>query len=115
MDHFNGKLLVLIDGGTFSSGALLAAAIKAQRKGVVFIGRETAGSEEGCNGVTLQKLTLPHSKIVIDFPLMRVVSVAKSSLKGRGIQPDYIVTYSPEDVVTQNDPDIKKALQLINQ
>lgn len=113
-DHFDGKLLVLIDGATFSSGALFSAAVKAQRQGVVFIGRETAGSEEGCNGVTLQELTLPHSKIIVDFPLMRVTSVAKNPLKGRGIIPDYPVTYSPEDIVAQNDQDIKKALGMVN-
>ena len=113
-DHFNGKLLVLIDGATFSSGALFAAAVKAQRKGVVFVGRETAGSEEGCNGVTLQKLTLPNTKIVVDFPWMRVISMAKSPIPGRGIIPDYPVNYSPNDIVTQNDLDLKKALSIIN-
>jgi hypothetical protein len=112
-DHFNGQLIVLIDGATFSSGALFSAAVKAQRKGVVFIGRETAGAEEGCNGVTLQKLTLPNTKIVIDFPWMRVISMAKHSLPGRGVMPDYPIDYSPEDIVTQNDRDLKKALSLI--
>jgi hypothetical protein len=114
-DHFGGQLFVLIDGGTFSSGALFSAAVKAQRKGVIFIGRETAGSEEGCNGVTLQKLTLPDTKIIVSFPWMRVVSMAKHSIPGHGIIPGYVVNYSPEDIVTQNDPDLKKALNLIKE
>lgn len=112
-DHFNGKLMVLIDGATFSSGALLTAALKAQRKGIKFIGRETAGAEECCNGVTLQHLTLPSTKIVVDFPWMRVASVAKSPIKGRGIMPDFNVDYTPEDMVRNNDRDLKKALSLI--
>jgi hypothetical protein len=112
--HFNGKLIVLIDGATFSSGALLAAAVKAQRKDVLFVGRETAGSEEGCNGVTLQKLTLPNTKIVVDFPWMRVISMAKRPIHGRGVMPDYPVLYSPKDIVTENDVDLKKALSLVN-
>lgn len=111
-NHFDGKLLVLIGGATFSSGALLTAAIKAQRKGAVFIGRETAGSEEGCNGVTLQKLTLPNTKIVVDFPWMRVISMAKSPVPGRGLMPDFPVNYGPNDVVTQNDLDLRKALSI---
>lgn len=113
-DHFNGKLFVLIDGATFSSGALFCAAVKAQCRGVIFIGRETTGAEEGCNGVTLQKLTLPNTKIVVDFPWMRVISMAKHPIPGRGILPDYSVNYTPEDIVTQNDPDLKKALSMIN-
>ncbi len=112
-NHFNGNLIVLIDGATFSSGVLLTAALKAQRKNVKFIGRETAGTEEGCNGVTLQKLTLPNTKIVVDFPWMRVVSMAKNPVKGRGIMPDFEVDYTPEDVVRNNDVDLRKALSLL--
>ena len=111
--HFNGNLVVLIDGATFSSGALFTAALKTQRKNVKFVGRETAGSEEGCNGMTIQKLTLPHTKIVVDFPWMRVVSVAKKPVPGRGIMPDFYIDYPPEDIVTDNDLDVRKALTLL--
>jgi C-terminal processing protease CtpA/Prc len=111
--HFNGNLVVLIDGATFSSGALFTAALKAQRRNVKFVGRETAGSEEGCNGMTIQELTLPNTKIVVDFPWMRVVSVAKNPVPGHGIMPDFYVNYTPEDVVTNNDLDLKKALLVV--
>ena len=113
-NHFNGKLIILIDGATFSSGALFAAAIKVQRKGVIFVGRETAGAEEGCNGVTLQKLTLPNTQIIVDFPWMRVVSMALHPVLGHGVMPDYPVNYTPNDIVTQNDRDLKKALSIID-
>jgi Peptidase family S41 len=112
-NHFNGKLIVLIDGATFSSGALFTAALKAQRKNATFIGRETAGSEEGCNGVTLQELTLPNTKVIVDFPWMRVISAAKTTVKGRGIMPDYTINYSPRDVVNKTDPDFIKAVSLL--
>lgn len=112
-NHFNGNLMVLIDGATFSSGALFTAALKAQKRNVKFIGRETAGSEEGCNGMTVQRLTLPNSKVVVDFPWMRVVSVVKNAGHGRGIMPDYIVNYSPADLLSNKDLDMKKALTLV--
>lgn len=111
--HFNGKLFVLIDGATFSSGAHTAAAIKAQCKNAQFIGRETAGAEEGCSGGTIQLLTLPNTHIEVDFPWMRIVSVAKHPVFGHGIIPDHIVEYSPEEVVDKADPDIKAAVRLI--
>ena len=114
-NRFKGSLYVLIDGATFSSAALFTTALKAQRKGVVFIGRETAGTEEGCNGFAMQQLTLPNSGIVIDFPWLRVVSMAPSPAGGRGLMPDYPIAYSPEDVVKSNDPDLVRALQLIRQ
>ncbi|WP_428327447.1 S41 family peptidase [Mucilaginibacter sp.] len=112
-NHFNGNLFVLIDGATFSSAALFSVALKAQRKNVIFIGRETAGAEEGCNGGTIQELTLPNTKIRVDFPWMRVVSAAKKPSRGPGLMPAYTVNYTPGDVVAKNDPDLKKALSLI--
>ena len=111
--HFNGNLFVLIDGATFSSGALFTSALKAQRRNTKFIGRETAGAEEGCNGMTIQKLTLPDTKIIISFPWMRVVSAAKKSTFGHGTIPDNEVDYSPEDIVSKRDRDLEKALSLM--
>lgn len=111
--HFDGNLYVLIDGATFSSGALFTAALKSQRKNVKFIGRETAGSEEGCNGMVMQELTLPNTKIMIDFPWMRVESVALNPIRGRGIMPDYKVNYDPLDIVIKKDRDLEKAMELI--
>jgi hypothetical protein len=111
--HFHDNLFVLIDGATFSSGAHTAAAIKAQCKNVHFIGRETAGAEEGCSGGTIQLLTLPNTHIEVEFPWMRIVSVAKHPVFGHGIIPDHIVEYSPEEIVDKTDPDIRTALRLI--
>lgn len=114
-DQFRGKLIVLIDGATFSSAALFTSALKAQNKSAKFIGRETAGAEEGCNGGTLQHLTLPNTQVFVEFPWMRLDAFTRSAIHGRGIMPDYTVLYSPEDVVTKNDLDLKKALSLIDQ
>jgi hypothetical protein len=111
--HFSGNLIVLIDGATFSAGAHSAIAIKTLCKNARFVGRETAGGAEGCSGGTMQHLTLPNTHIVVEFPLLRFVSVAKHPVPGHGIMPDYTVVYSPEDVVDKADLDIKKALDLI--
>lgn len=112
-DHFSGRLFVLIDGATFSSGAHTAAAIKAQCKKAIFIGRETAGGQDGCSGGTIQHLTLPHTQVVVDFPWMRFVSMIKDPLVGRGIMPDHTVVYSATDVVNKPDLDIRKAMSFV--
>lgn len=111
--HFSGNLFVLIDGATFSAGAHTTTAIKAQCKNVKFIGRETAGGSEGCSGGTMQRLTLPNTHIVVEFPWLRFVSVDKHPIAGHGVMPDYTVIYKPEDVVNGTDQDLKKALSLI--
>ncbi|RFM27291.1 S41 family peptidase [Deminuibacter soli] len=113
VDHFDGRLLVLIDGATFSAGAHTAAAIRAQCRNARFIGRETAGNEEGCSGGTIQHFTLPNTGIVVEFPWMRVVSVAQHPVPGRGVMPDDTVEYTAADIVQQNDLDIQRALLLV--
>jgi C-terminal processing protease CtpA/Prc len=112
-DHFNGNLFVLIDGATFSAGAHSATAIKAQCKKATFIGRETAGGEEGCSGGTIQLLTLPNTGVVVEFPWMRFVSVAKHPVSGHGVMPDYTIVYSAADIINKTDLDLKMALSLI--
>jgi len=114
-DHYEGNLYVLIDGATFSAGAHTAVSIKTQCREAIFIGRETLGGAEGCSGGTIQQLTLPNTGVVIDFPWMRFVSVAKNPPPGHGIMPDYTVEYRPEDVVNRRDLDLEKALSLIVQ
>ncbi|MBC9934158.1 S41 family peptidase [Chitinophaga qingshengii] len=112
-DHYNGKMVVLIDGATFSSGAHTAAVIKQYCPSAVFIGRETAGGSEGCSGGSIQRLTLPNTGIVIEFPLLRVVSVLSHPTFGHGIIPDYVVAYTPMDILTKKDLDLQKALEII--
>ncbi|GAB3489534.1 S41 family peptidase [Spirosoma knui] len=113
--RFRGNVYVLIDGGTFSNGANFAAALKAQCRKAVFIGRETGGTELGCGGGTNNKLTLPHSKLVLQFPWMRLVSASRNTVDGHGLQPDYPVRNTPQSVATRNDLDLAKALALIEQ
>ncbi|MFB6456821.1 S41 family peptidase [Chitinophaga sp. Hz27] len=113
-DHYNGRLVVLIDGATFSSGAHTAAAIRQYCPEATFIGRETAGGSEGCSGGTIQYLTLPHTRIVVEFPLLRVVSVLKHPTYGHGILPDKAVHYTPMDIVTKRDVDLEEAVRVIN-
>ena len=112
-NHYNGNLFVLIDGATFSSGAHSAAVIKRYCKKAIFVGRETAGGSEGCSGGTLQRLTLPNTGIVVEFPWLRLVSVLEHPVYGHGIIPAYVVLYTPQDVTTKKDADLEKVLSLI--
>ena len=111
--RFRGSVYVLIDGGTFSNGSNFAAALKAQCRKAVFIGRETGGTELGCGGGTNNKLTLPHSKLVLQFPWLRLVSASRNPIDGYGVMPDYPITYTPQAIASHHDLDERKALELI--
>lgn len=112
-NRFRGKVYVLIDGGTFSNGSNFAAALKAYCKNAVFVGRETGGTESGCGGGTNNKLTLPNSKLVLQFPWMHLVSSSPSPIYGRGLQPDYPIRNTPKSVAEHVDIDMEKAMELI--
>ena len=61
-NHFDGKVIVLTDGATFSMGSLVAAKLKYNRDATI-IGIETGGTEEGSNAVLTGQLSLPNSGI----------------------------------------------------
>ncbi|MBC7921318.1 MAG: hypothetical protein H7Z75_09550 [Ferruginibacter sp.] len=111
--RFRGNVYTLIDGGTFSNGSNFAAALKTWCQSAVFIGRETGGTELGCGGGTNNKLTLPNSNLVIQFPWMRLVSASRNPVDGYGLMPDYPVTYAPQAVAEHRDLDLAKSLELI--
>ncbi|TAE25552.1 MAG: hypothetical protein EAZ91_18880 [Cytophagales bacterium] len=112
-NRFRGNLYVLIDGGTFSNGANFAAALKAQRANTVFVGRETGGTQAGCNGGTVQRFTLPNSGIVVQFPWLRLVSASPTPDDGHGLRPDVPVTLTPTALADNRDEDLETALTLI--
>ncbi len=103
----------MVGGGTFSNAANFTAALKASRKQVVFIGQETGGTESGCGGGTTQKLTLPHSKIRVDMPWMRLVSASANPKFGHGLIPDKEVIYSPQAIIRKQDLELEKALEAV--
>lgn len=114
-DRFQGELIVLTDGATFSSAALFISALKAQRTHTTFVGRETAGTAEGCNGFSQQELTLPATGVKVEFPWLRVVAMGTPAQKGRGNMPDSPVRYTPADVVAGKDLDLDKARRIIRE
>lgn len=109
---FKGNLYVLIGGGTFSNASNFSAALKTYRKNVIFVGAETGGTESGCGGGTNQKLTLPNSGIVVNLPLMRLVSVAKNKNRKHGLLPDIEVIETPETIIDKRDAVLEKAVGL---
>lgn len=111
-NHFEGKVFVLTNGGSFSASCLVAAYLKSTRR-ATFIGRETGGGEEGCNAGVTPYYTLPHSKLRVRVPAFRVEHDICVKPLGRGIIPDYPVEYSLKDLVTRKDLDLMKVKELI--
>jgi C-terminal processing protease CtpA/Prc len=111
-NHFNKKVLVLINGGSFSASCIVAAYLKKSNR-AIFIGEETGGALEGCNAGITPYYTLPNTKIKIRMPAFRVVHDVAPIVTGHGILPDYKIEYSIKDVLAKKDLELAKAKELL--
>lgn len=112
-NHFNGKVVVLINGGSFSASCLVASYLKASDR-AVFIGEETGGGEEGCNAGITPYYRLPNTGIQVRLPAFRVEHDVCPQPKGHGVMPDIETKYRFKDIVTRRDLDILKVKELLN-
>lgn len=109
--HYNGEVIVLINGGSFSASCLVSAYLKYQGR-ATFIGQETGGAYEGCNAGATPYYTLPNTKIRLRVPAFRVVHDPIQKLTARGILPDYPVAYQFNDFVNRKDLELAKVKEL---
>jgi len=112
-NNFAGKVIVLINRGTFSAAAEFCSIFHTMKRGQ-FAGEETGGTYIGnTSGISIE-LTLPNTKTIIPINLMRYeMAVDKNTFKGRGIIPDYPFERSINDILTGSDTEMKYALKLL--
>lgn len=108
---YTGNLYVLVDGYTASTSTMALSLIRQQRK-VTVVGRQPAGGDNGNNGGTFPRLKLPRSGAEIIFPAYRLITDPTSD-HATGVEPDFPVSYTLEDVLGQEDLDLKKVLEVI--
>lgn len=113
--HFRGKLLILIDGGTYSSAALLAQ-YAATYADAHLIGGEAGSRVEGFAGGVKTIVKLPHSGTSIYLPLTWVEhqtlppSAAPEGVQ-RGLLPHQVVELRLEDLLNGRDAGLEAALE----
>jgi hypothetical protein len=112
-NHFNGKVLVLINGGSFSASCLVSSYLK-DRHNTVFIGEETGGAIEGCNAGITPYYKLPNSNIRVRMPAFRIVHDVHPQITGHGVLPDYEIEYSLKDILAKKDLELLKVKELLH-
>ncbi|HEY1199350.1 MAG TPA: S41 family peptidase [Niastella sp.] len=110
--HFNGKLIVLTNGGSFSVTAIVCASLKRDRK-TIFIGEETGGNAHVISGEPTE-LVLPNTKIKAEISTITYRIIADRN-DGHGVMPDYPIIPSIEDILSGKDPIQALAMKLILQ
>jgi hypothetical protein len=111
-DHFNGKIFVLINGGSFSASCLVAAYLRPNKR-TKFIGEETGGTQEGCNAGITPFYKLPNTGIRVRVPAFRIVHDVDPRPTAHGIIPNYRTEYTLRDIMAKKDLDLLKVKELL--
>ncbi|MFY0592983.1 S41 family peptidase [Roseivirga sp.] len=111
---FEGELVILTDGNTFSTSADVAAVLHFNKRGT-FIGREVGGGYYGNNSALQYQITLPNSKVTYYIPVVRYYSsVSNADFYGHGVKPDIVVKKTYDDYILGKDLAMEKAIDFLN-
>ncbi|WP_394746903.1 S41 family peptidase [Spongiimicrobium salis] len=110
---FTGQLYVLIDGWTFSASGEVCGILKEHRKDAIFIGEETGGNPVTNISGIQTFMTLPHSKNRALICLVNYTTQVSYKNTGHGVQPQYEVRNTIEDMQRGTDAALRKVNALI--
>ena len=109
---FTGSLIVLLNGGTFSTAADVTATLH-NLKRAVFIGEESGGGYNGNTSGLNALLKLPNSKLNLKIHLYEYFNAVTNPEKGRGTVPEYFIERKVIDLLQAKDKPLEKARQLL--
>jgi len=112
--HFDGKVYVLINGGSFSASCIISSNLQATGR-AVFVGEETGGAFNGTVAGRMPLLELPKSKLPLRLGLMDIRPIHKTEQKGRGIMPNVEIIPTAEQRVNGEDPELEYVLKTVSE
>jgi len=101
-------LVVLVDGGSASASEIFAGAIQDYGRGTV-IGQTTFGK-----GLVQLPITLPDDQGLVSITVAKWLTPNGTTIHHLGIEPDISVELTDEDVQNNLDPQLDKALEVLN-
>lgn len=109
---FAGKVIFLIDGGTFSTSADVCAVLHHLQR-ATFVGEETGGGYQGNNSGMQTMVTLPQSGFRLRLPMYEYWNAVSRKVNARrGTQPDYAVANRLREMLQGEDAQLNLALRL---
>ncbi len=110
---YSGKLIVLMNGGSFSCSGAVIAQLEALKRAKL-VGEESGGNCRTFCGVGPEEY-LPHSKISLSVPRVQFQVVDQNESMGMGVIPDYYSVASILDLVEDRDVVLEKAIVLFEE
>lgn len=102
-------LVVLVNGGTASASEILAGAIQDYGRGVL-VGVTTFGK-----GSVQTPIELSNGEGALRVTIAHWYTPDDRLIHGIGLEPDYIVELTEEDAEQDRDPQLDRAIELINE
>lgn len=104
-EAFNGKVFVLINGGSFSASSIITAKLKNDKRATL-VGEETGGANDGTVAGFYSYQKLPNSEIRFPIGLLLVQPNINFSDSKKGVAPDVVVHESMQDIIDKKDPQL---------
>ena len=104
----NLKFAILIDSGSASASEILSGALHEYGKAIL-VGTKSFGKG------SVQELVQITPDTTLKVTIARWLTPNGVSISGNGITPDYVVNVTPDDIKNGNDPQMEKAVQVLNQ
>lgn len=111
---YEGEVVLLTDAGSFSAAAIFSSLVKSTKRATI-VGAESGGSYYQTFAGFTQKITLPHSRIKVNIPMVRFVHDVDKNLQAldRGVTPDVELVTTLEDYFKKVDPQIDYAKKML--
>jgi hypothetical protein len=111
---FRGRLYVLVNGGSASSGAEVPSLLHFLGVGTL-IGESPNGAFQGVTAGVLLRLRLPHSGLVTLVPLIAYHNaVLPGVFEGQAVPMDFEVPQTVDDAIARKDTALEFTLRLIH-
>lgn len=107
-DKFNGKIYIIVDGGTFSASTMLCKYLLDQEN-VVFVGTETAGAINYFSAFRLCEIELPniHTDFTFGLDLLELKKGSYKTEMPTRLQPDQKIEYTIDDLIHGRDKEME--------
>jgi len=102
---------MLMNGGSFSTTCEFLSNLH-DRKRAIFVGEEAGGGYFGNTSGPTVRVTLPNTEVHIIIPLRTYYLAVKDGIPNRSILPDYEVKQSINDILSDNDTVMFRAIEL---
>ncbi len=102
-------LVVLINEGSASASEIVAGAIQDRKRGAI-VGVTSFGK-----GSVQVPTTLKDDQGAVRITVARWLTPSERTINLKGLEPDYVVEITEEDIETGIDPQLQKAIELLTQ